>query len=251
MFSMTTETKRIANPRRAAASGLARLVECASLRNLDLFRHLPPSDLQRVAEAASFHRTDRRKPIVAPGPDAGHLCLLTQGLAKATRVDANGGETLLYLMKTGELFGGRVWDPQTDTGVVALQPCVTASIRMSDLERIMGAPVLQAEIDRVRAMRLRQMEDRLTEISSGRVPARAARTVLRLCREFPARMTCGTKVNVLFTQQDIASMIGATREVTSSTLNDFRRRGWLGFHDRYLCVHDAQGLQEQSVFRTA
>lgn len=238
------ETMRLAQARRPAAPAAARVVECASLRNLDLFRHLPPSDLRRVAEAARFQRIDRRKSIVMPGTDSGYLCLLTQGLAKATRVDANGSETLLYLMKTGELFGGNVWDPRTDTSVVALQPCVAACIRTADLETIMGAPVLGAEIDRIRSLRLGQMEDRLTEISTGRVPQRAARTVLRLCREFPARMTCGTKVNVLFTQQDVASMIGATREVTSSTLNEFRRRGWLGIHERYMCVHDEEGLAQ-------
>lgn len=239
------------NVRHTDATSVARLVECASLRNLDLFRHLSPADLQRVAEAARFSRIERRKPIVTPSADADHLCLLTQGLAKATRVDASGTETMLFLMKTGELFGGHVWDSRTDTSVVALQPCVTASIRIRDLETIMGAPVLVAEIDRMRAMRLQQMEDRLAEMHTGRVSARAARTVLRLCREFPARLACGTKVNVLFTQQDIATMIGATREVTSSTLNDFRRRGWLGVHDRYMCVHDAEGLHEQGLCRSA
>lgn len=248
---MMIETRSPTISRRTEAHSVARIVECASLRNLDLFRHLSPADLQRVAEAASFHRIDRRKPITTPGADTDYLCLLTQGLAKATRIDSNGTETLLYLMKSGELFGGHVWDPRTDMSVVALQPCVTACLRLRDLERIMGAPVLTAEIDRVRAMRLEQMEDRLTDMNTGRVPARAARTVLRLCREFPAKIPCGTKVNVLFTQQDIASMIGATREVTSSTLNDFRRRGWLGIHDRYMCVHDAEGLHERSLCRTA
>ena len=90
------------------------------------------------------------------------------------------------------------------------------------------------------------MEDRLEELSVGTVPARTARILLRLSREFPAPLACGTKVNVLFTQQDIAHMIGATREVTSSTLNEFRRQGWLGVHNRYLCVHDPAGL-----YRTA
>ena len=248
---MMTEIRCPVNVRRNDANSVARIVECASLRNLDLFRHLSPVDLQRVAEFASFHRVERRKPIATPGADADYLCLLTQGLAKATRIDANGTETLLYLMKSGELFGGHVWDARTDMSVVAMQPCVTASIRIRDLERIMGAPVLVAEIDRVRAMRLQQMEDRLTEMNTGRVAARAARTVLRLCREFPAQLACGTKVNVLFTQQDIASMIGATREVTSSTLNDFRRAGWMGVHERYMCVHDAHGLHEKSLCKTA
>lgn len=248
---MLTETRSPVNVRHRDANNAARIVECASLRNLDLFRHLSPTDLQRVADVACFQRIERRKPIATPAVDTDYLSLLTQGLAKAARIDANGTETLLYLMKPGELFGGHVWDARTDMSVVAMQPCVTACIRVRDLERIMGEPVLVAEIDRVRAMRLQQMEDRLTEMNTGRVSERAARTVLRLCREFPAKLACGIKVNVLFTQQDIASMIGATREVTSSTLNDFRRRGWMGVHERYMCVHDANGLHEKSLCRAA
>jgi CRP-like cAMP-binding protein len=58
-------------------------------------------------------------------------------------------------------------------------------------------------------------------------------------------------VNVLLTQQDIASMIGATREVTSSTLNVFRRRGWLGIHDRYMCIHNSDGLFDASTCASA
>jgi CRP-like cAMP-binding protein len=210
---------------------------------MDMFRHLSSDEIEHLADAATFRRIDRRKPICMPGAESNHLCLLTEGTAKATRLDQNGSETILYLMKRGEMFGGHVTEPRTDLTLIALQPCTTVCIRMNELEEILGKSTLSEELDRVRLRRVQQMEDRIGEIGAGRVAERAARMVLRLCKEFPAKMNCGVRVNVLFTQQDIANLIGATREVTSSTLNDFKRRGWLGVHNRYMCVHDAHGLE--------
>ena len=231
--------------RRVGAPEIAQLVECASLRTMELFKDVSSTDLARVAGMTRFQNVEKRSRIAVVNDDA-HLCFLMDGLAKVSRLDGNGGETILYLMKPGEAYGVPVSDYREDVSIVALQPSVVARVRMRELEQIVGTSRLQSEISRVRSQRVRQMEDRLDEMS-GRVPARTARILLRLCKEFPKSLQCGTKVNVLLTQQDIASMIGATREVTSSTLNVFRRRGWLGIHDRYMCVHNPDELYEAST----
>ncbi len=235
----TTATRRVAAPE------IAQLVECASLRTMELFQDVSSADLARVAGITRFQNIDKRSRIASLN-DTGHVCFLMDGLAKASRIDGNGGETVLYLMKPGEAYGMPVSDYREDVSIVALEPSVVARIRARELEQIIGSAKLQAEISRVRSLRMHQMEDRLDEMS-GRVPARTARILLRLCKEFPKALQCGTKVNVLLTQQDIASMIGATREVTSSTLNVFRRRGWLGVHDRYMCIHNPDELYEAST----
>jgi len=228
-----------------------RVVEFASLRNLGPFQNLSPADLERVAGVARFQVVERRQRIPIPDENSGCLCFLTHGLAKASRLDSNGIETVLYLVKPGEFFGAAVSGARTDISVMSLQPCVTACVRGKDLEAIVGPTKLVADISHVQSGRLRQMEDRLDELSVGTVSARTARILLRLCKEFPSALDCGTTISVLFTQQDIANMIGATREVTSSTLNQFRRRGWLGVHGRYLCVHDPDGLYQTSICATS
>jgi len=233
-------------PSHDAAREIAHVVECAVLRSLDMFRHLSPADLECVASVARFQRIAVRKPIAVSNSES-CVYILTEGTAKVTRSDANGGEMIMYLLKSGELFGSQISSVREDTQVVALHPSVVASIQMRDLQGIVAPCVLAEEIDRIRELRVSQMEDRLADVSIGRVTERAARTVLRLCREFPARLPCGTKVDVRFTQKDIASMIGATREVTSLTLNAFRREGWLDVHDRYMCVHDAEGLRAMAT----
>lgn len=232
--------------RRVAAPEIAQLVECASLRTMELFRDVSFTDLARVVDITRFQTVDKRSRIAVLSDSDGYLCFLMDGLAKVSRLDGNGGETILYLMKPGEAYGVPVSDYREDVSIVALQSSVVARVRMRELEQIVGGARLQAEISRIRSLRMRQMEDRLDEMS-GRVPARTARILMRLCKEFPKTLACGTKVNVLLTQQDVASMIGATREVTSSTLNVFRRRGWVGIHERYMCIHNPAELSEASA----
>jgi len=215
-----------------------------SLLGLDMFQELSPDEGRRLQALAMLRRIPHRDVISLPGPTSGLVCILAQGLAKVTRLDANGNTTLLYLIKSGELLGGSVWDPRDDMRLVALQPCVTACIRLRDLEEIVGKKAFASRLDAMRANRVRRMEDRLSEVTAGRVPARIARTIMRLCREFPNRMDCGTMIDIRLTQEEIASMICATREATSTTLNQFRRRGWLGVHDHQICVHDAQSLND-------
>jgi CRP/FNR family transcriptional regulator len=227
-----------------------RALEFASLRKLEPFQTLSPMDLERVAAVARFQAVEKRQRIPVPGESSSGLCFLTQGLAKASRLDSNGTETLLYLIKPGEFFGPAVSGARVDVNIVSLQPCVNACVRPSDLEQVVGPVKLMSDISQIRSFRLQQLEERLDELSVGTVPARTARILLRLCREFPSVLACGTAISVLFTQQDIANMTGATREVTSSTLNQFRRRGWLGVHDRHLCVHDADELYQMSICAT-
>jgi CRP/FNR family transcriptional regulator len=232
----------VATSRAALHKDTAHVVKCATLRVLDIFRNLSPDDIKHLTEVSTFRRIDRRGPIGVPGAESSHLCLLTEGTAKAARLDSRGSETILYLMKRGEMFGGHVTELRADFALIAVEPCATVCIQIRELKAILGPAVLSKELDRLRIRRVQQMEDRIAEMGAGRVAERAARMVLRLCREFPARMKCGVRVNVMFTQQDIANLIGATREVTSSTLNDFKRRGWLDVHNRYMCVHNADGL---------
>jgi CRP-like cAMP-binding protein len=54
-------------------------------------------------------------------------------------------------------------------------------------------------------------------------------------------------VDVLLTQQDLAGIVGATREIVNATLGVFRREGWLGIHSRYMCVHQRDELCELAL----
>jgi CRP/FNR family transcriptional regulator len=55
-----------------------------------------------------------------------------------------------------------------------------------------------------------------------------------------------TYIYVKLTHYDIASLIGSTRETTTSTLNDFKREGLIDFDGRKLVILDKEGLEKRT-----
>jgi CRP/FNR family transcriptional regulator, cyclic AMP receptor protein len=225
----------------------AHLVACASLKSVDLFSDLSNSKLYDLAGAARFRKVASRELLVASNATPDCLHFLIQGAGKVSRMDVNGRETLLYLIKPGEMFGGPLsgaHDPEDTTIVRALEPCTVARVLVKDVESAIGSAAYLAAVGQITSQRLRGAEERLDELTMRAVPCRTARVLLRLCSEFPQALDCGIKVDVLLTQQDLAGMVGATRERVNAILETFRREGWLDIHDRYMCIHRRDELAE-------
>ncbi len=222
-------------------------VACASLRQVNLFRSLPTAELRQFAASTRLKTIENRATLVAVGNAPEYFHFLIQGAGKVSHIDVNGRESLRFLVKPGEVFSAPGFEPQTidDTSMfVALKPSVVGRVLAKDIERVFGTTRYLNALGQVVSQRLRQVEERLDDMTVGTVPCRTARVLLRLCDEFPRALHCGTKVDVLLTQQDLAGIVGATREIVNITLRSFRRDNWLGIHNRYMCVHQRSGLSE-------
>lgn len=225
-------------------------VAFASLRQVNLFRALPHADLRHLAGTARFRRIENRGTLLAAGADPEHLHFLVQGAGKVSRIDVNGRETLLYLVGRDEVFGAPVSGRHTandETTVIALAPSTVGRVLAKDVEDVLGNSKYLTAVSQIMSHRLRQLEDRVDEMSMGTVPSRTARVLLRLGQEFPRAQDCGVKVDVLLTQQDLAKFVGATREIVNITLASFRREGWLDIHNRYMCIHRRDELSELAL----
>ena len=222
-------------------------VACASLRQVNLFRSLPTAELRQFAASMRLKTIENRATLVAVGNAPEYFHFLIQGAGKVSHIDVNGRESLRFLVKPGEVFGAPGFEPQAiddTTMFVALKPSVVGRVLAKDIERVFGTTRYLNALGQVVSQRLRQVEERLDDMTVGTVPCRTARVLLRLCDEFPRALHCGTKVDVLLTQQDLAGIVGATREIVNITLRSFRRDNWLGIHNRYMCVHQRSGLSE-------
>jgi CRP-like cAMP-binding protein len=73
-----------------------------------------------------------------------------------------------------------------------------------------------------------------------------ARVLLRLARDFPHERPCGLGIDVPLTQQDVADLVAARREVVSTWLTRLKRDGVLDTHHGQLCIHDADALAKMS-----
>ena len=84
---------------------------------------------------------------------------------------------------------------------------------------------------------------RFEDLAFQSVLARLARVLLRLATEFPKQQACGACIDVPLTQQELANLIGARREVVSTHLSRLKTEGTLAFHKGMVCIHDHAALE--------
>jgi CRP/FNR family transcriptional regulator, cyclic AMP receptor protein len=225
-------------------------IACASLRQINLLRALSHAALRHLAASARLKKLESRATLVAVGDAPEYFHFLVQGAGKISRLEVNGKESLRFLVKPGDIFGAPGFGPQAiddTTMFVALKPSTVGRVPARDVEDVLGNTKYLTALGQIVSQRLHQIEERLDDMTMGTVPCRTARVLLRLSDEFPRAMHCGAKVDVLLTQQDLAGMVGATREIVNITLGAFRRDKWVGIHNRYMCIHQRDGLSDLAI----
>ncbi|HEX5131950.1 MAG TPA: Crp/Fnr family transcriptional regulator, partial [Candidatus Krumholzibacteria bacterium] len=124
----------------------------------------------------------------------------------------------------------------------ALQRSLVGYVPRGDFERMTQQKEFVTELNRLAGERLVKVTNRLEEMVFRDVPSRLASLLLRLADEFPAQRNGRRVIDVRLTQQDLADLIGATRETTSIAINDFRRRGLLDAGRGSITILSPDGL---------
>ena len=179
------------------------------------------------------------------------LHLLLGGRMKTLRFSADGRVLILDLLDSGEVFGemALVNDEATEpTYAEALEEVEIETFPRFSLEGVLhGRSPLALGIARLMAARQKRLERRLETQVFQRVPARLASLLLELSERFgePADATKnGTVIDISLSQQDLGNLIGASREIVSLTLSEFRSRAAVSMLGRRIVVHEAKLRRE-------
>ncbi len=173
-------------------------------------------------------RYDAEQPIYHPGEGSHEVYYLRSGLVKVVALSADGREVILDIHKPGEIFGlfclcgtGRA------DSAVAMEPSEVVTITLSNLvDRLSESrDALEGFILTVN-QRLTRAYDTIQDLSFESVPARLARTLLRLADEMGRETEeGGVELEHYITQEELAQMLSARREVVSTALGRMRERG--------------------------
>ncbi|NIR50905.1 Crp/Fnr family transcriptional regulator [candidate division KSB1 bacterium] len=216
------------------------------LKNFNIFDNFSESDLESFTKYLRAEEFDKGETILIPHDSERHVYFLMKGKVKVFHIDEDGREIILVILREGEIFGLlAVIEEYSNPLVVALEECLVGYMHESDFQNLMEEkPELCFTIYKYIGKRLITIENRLDELLFQDIPTRLARLLLRLSREYPRERDCGVQIDLRLTQQEIADLIGASREATSAALNPFKRNGWLELHQRYICLHNSEALQE-------
>jgi CRP/FNR family cyclic AMP-dependent transcriptional regulator len=181
------------------------------------------------------------------GDPSENLYFLKEGRVKITRVDESGKEFTLTLLEPGEIFGelGLFDQSRRETSATALEDSVICMMKRRDFEKYASnKPELSFKLSKLMGLRLRQIENRIEELLFRDVPSRLARLLFRLVDRHPRETKHGLRINIKLSQQELANLIGATREMTSSVLNSLKKEGLINIESKYIYIINRKALEK-------
>jgi len=204
-----------------------------------LFSALPEE--KRAAMASMLRPVNIKKKsfIYSMGDSAEKIYILKEGRIKITRLTEDGKELTIDILEPGDIFGEMViaGESERETSAEALEDSFICAIGKQDFERFIAEnPGVSMGITKWFGSRLRRVENRLENLIFHDVRSRLLTLFDDLAGKYGEETPDGKKITIHLSHQEIANLIGATRETVTLELNNLKREGRLIIKDRELIV---------------
>jgi CRP/FNR family transcriptional regulator len=208
------------------------------------------ADSAATLEATLTTRTLARSHVVfREGDDGDRLFIVIDGKVKISRAAADGRENLLAVLGAGEMFGElSLFDPGPRTATVTtVTEATLASLDHDDLRPLMAdRPDVSVQLLQALAQRLRRTNEAMADLVFTDVPGRVAKALLDLAEKFGTAEADGLRVRHDLTQEELAQLVGASRETVNKALSEFAHRGWLRIEGRSVLLMDPDRLARRA-----
>jgi CRP/FNR family cyclic AMP-dependent transcriptional regulator len=234
--------KRAAGPREHRANLIAGMEDIELLGRSELFSAFSDTLLERIHARATPVECDRNHGIFEEGDEARELFVVKKGRIAIGRRSSDGRESLVALMEEGDLFGEM---PLFDDGD---RSASARALERSVLLRIPYEPVRQAldedpqllwTVVSLLAQRLRATDDALVDAVLLDVTGRTAKRLLELAGD-------ASEFQLPITQEELAGLVGASRERVNKSIAAFIRLGWIDQMDRRYRIVQRDRLEQRA-----
>ena len=222
---------------------MAATVSTAVLKAVPLFASFPDEQLRMVATMVARRSATRATTIMAGGDAIDSLYIVLSGRLKVMMSDSDGKEVILAILGPGEFFGemGLIDDEPRSASVVTLEPCELLSIAKRDFRKCLAENFEMAmAVMRGLVRRLREADRKIGSLALLDVYGRVSRLLLDM-----AEVVNGERiVTKRLPKQDIAKMIGASREMVSRVMKDLQVGGYIEMRGSNIVLRDTIMLPE-------
>jgi len=235
-----------AQPRR---SGRLSAVDIDVVRKAPLFAALDDEAAAALMESMTTSHLDRGNILFREGDQGDRLYVIGEGKIKLGLTSVDGRENLLAILGPGEMFGElSLFDPGPRTATAtAIAETQLLALSHEDLDSfLLGRPAVAANLLTALARRLRRANETLADLVFTDVPGRVAKALLDLSIRFGRPAEDGILVAHDLTQEELAQLVGASRETVNKALADFASRGWIHLEARAVVLTDVERLKHRA-----
>lgn len=208
-----------------------------SLRTIPLFAAVPDDALSAIAELLIERRVPKNQTIVEEGLSGDYMYVIREGQVKVTKLSGDGREKILELLGPGDFFGemSLLDDAPRSASVKSLtETHILALSRPDFLKELRRNPDLGMAVIQELTRRVRQMDEQASSLSFQRVRERTQGLLVRLAKDDVSQN--GRRVTPPLTHQQIADMIGTSRETVTRIVKRLKDQGWLEQEGKHYLV---------------
>jgi CRP/FNR family transcriptional regulator, cyclic AMP receptor protein len=222
---------------------IATTVSTTVLKSVPLFASFPDDQLRMLVTVVTRRSAPRASVIMAAGDPIDSLYIVISGRLKVMMGDADGKEVILSLIGPGEFFGemGLIDDSPRSASVVTIEPCELVSITKRDFKKCLAENFeMSMAVMRGLVRRLREADRKIGSLALLDVYGRVARLLLDMSEDVNGQKM----VTKRLPKQDIAKMIGASREMVSRVMKDLQMGGYIEMRGSTIVLHDTILLRD-------
>ncbi|WP_428268794.1 Crp/Fnr family transcriptional regulator [Haliangium sp.] len=216
------------------------------LKKIPLLANLGPEAMARLAERVSLREIRRRDVIYLPGDPGEALYFVNGGRVKISKVTRDGKALTLSYCGPSEIFGEccLVTGGPREEMAEAMENAMITEVERDDFENMLRQhPLLGYQMTRLLAKRRLDLENKLETLVFRDVTSKLAELLLQLADEYGVEDARGTLVALKITHQELANLIGSTRETVSLTLSQFKRQNLICTEGRKVIIADTESLR--------
>ena len=219
------------------------------LRTAPLFAALDDDAANALRSSMVDQRLAKGDVLFSEGEPGEKLYLIESGKIKLSHTASDGRESIIAVLGAGEMLGElSLFDPgpRTATAIAVTNTKVVSLSHEALLPWLVGRPDLAVSLLAALARRLRRTNEALADLVFSDVPGRVAKALLELGSKFGEEAPDGLLVHHELTQEELAQLVGASRETVNKSLAEFVSRGWIRLEGRAVTLLDVERLRRRA-----
>jgi len=215
------------------------------LKQCNLFAQLPPERLREFELRCRARAFERGRPIYLPADQANGVLLLGSGRAKICSFTSEGKQAILAFIEPGEIFGelSLLDSGEREEYAEAVEASTAILIPGEAMQELMEEfPTVALGVTKLVGLRRRRIERRLKSLLFRSNRERLVHLILELAEQYGRRIGSGVELGIKLSHQDLAGVIGSTRETVTVVLGELQAEGYLTLGRRKIVVNNLPGL---------
>lgn len=212
------------------------------LRSIPFLRGLPEDIIRNLSLKVNTATYDKGDHIFYETDEAKAIYFVKNGIVKIKKTNRQGKELVVCIKRSGNLFAevSVFCEPGSTypgSAQVLANNTEVLFLLASDVEEIMAInPSFAVEMIRFMGGQLRAFSNILGDVALLDVYGKTVKTIERLAQDFGRKTKCGVKIELPLTIQELANIIGATRESVNRVVSKLKDQGSITFDEKKIVI---------------